>query len=684
MVRKYTYAVPPTTAGLKGIEEGTLEILDTNMFANLNTGILEQYLNEKNRVEGFETSNFDWKKVGIGIFIGCMFAMINQYVGLKAGIIVGGTWYITYIIGLALKWSPSEINIASGAGTGTDRTATGFVFTFPALYLLAYSKNYVDASGNNVIQEIPSITIPLVGAMLGAFLGIMYFTIFRRVWLVEDPLPVPGFEAYVKLADISRERATTGAEDSARESINRVVKWSLFSGVFTFLKEFPIKAFDEHSILDHWFKGDYFSHGDLIHPEQKYTYFAYGLIPIQFAIGWFMRGRAAVLVSLGTLFSWFIVIPLAVHLDVAVYYPLEDGFVNVTDSLLVERPMPSSMFAYSYVARIIAIGAILGGGITALIKMAPVFKKATDDIVKLTLKKEEEEDMERKDFVEGKGWYEWPVTHIPYVAGIVFLGMSLVFIIGGYPIIPSILFGLLLVVATFLLGCIAVKVMGEVAITPVSGLSFIVLLLLYFTFVIFTNKLDALVMAIVGTTIFGTCVSLSADLTHDFKIGLYVGSRPFHLVKGEMTGVIPGTIISAIFSTIISYLLAKGELNLPAPQANAFATIAQSLLGGEVPYVLLAMGFVVGIWAELFTGRGTAFGLGMYLPLAVTLPLLTGGLYRDYWNTKTFAPRAEREGWDEKRKTLEMMKTYMTATGLIVGEALMGTIIAIYLIFTAV
>jgi len=256
----------------------------------------------------------------------------------------------------------------------------------------------------------------------------------------------------------------------------------------------------------------------------------------------------------------------------------------------------------------------------------------------------------------------------------------MVFIVGGYPIIPSILFGICLVVVTFLLGSIAVKVMGETAITPVSGTSFIVLLLLFGVFNLFTNKLDALVMAIVGTTIFGTSISLSGDITHDFKIGLYVGSRPFHLVKGEMTGIVPGTIIAAIFSTVISYGLAKGELNLSAPQANAFATLAQVILGGEVPYHFLAMGIVVGIWAEIFTGKGTAFGLGMYLPLAVTLPLLAGGLYREYWTAKTFIPKAEREGWDDETKTLEMMKTYMTATGLIVGEALMGTMVAIYLV----
>jgi len=497
----------------------------------------------------------------------------------------------------------------------------------------------------------------------------MYFTIFRRVWLVEDPLLVPGFEAYVKLADISRER-TRGAEDSARESIRRVVRWSALAGFVTFLRDFPLPTPNDKALFDKWFGGNYYEHGDIMYPEHTYTHLAFGIIPMQFAIGWFMRGRAAFLVSLGTLFSWFVVIPLAVKMEVAVFYPSVGHYIVV----------PNSLFAYKYVARIIAIGAILGGGLTALIKMAPVFKKATEDIVNITLRRRDVDESERKDYVEGEGWYEWPVNHIPLVAVVVLVGTALVFIVGGYPILPSIFFGISLIFVTFLLGSIAVKVMGETAITPVSGTSFIVLLLLFFIFNIFTDKIDALVMAIVGTTIFGTTISLSGDITSDFKIGLYVGSRPFHLVKGEMSGIVPGTIISATFSTIISYGLAKGKLNLPAPQANAFATLSQTILGGEVPYLFLVIGIIVGIWAEIFTGKGTAFGLGMYLPLAVTLPLLTGGLYREYWTIKKFEPKAKREGWSEKKKTLELMKTYMSATGLIVGEALVGTIVAIYLV----
>ena len=67
-----------------------------------------------------------------------MFAIINQYTGLKVGLIVGGTWYISYLFGLWRRWEPTEINIASGAGTGAEKTATGFVFTFPAIYLLSH------------------------------------------------------------------------------------------------------------------------------------------------------------------------------------------------------------------------------------------------------------------------------------------------------------------------------------------------------------------------------------------------------------------------------------------------------------------------------------------------------------------------------------------------------------------
>ena len=62
-VKKSAYRQPVTPEGLKAIEKGTLTWLDDEMYNNLNTGLLEQYLEEKNLEEAFEVSHWDTKKV---------------------------------------------------------------------------------------------------------------------------------------------------------------------------------------------------------------------------------------------------------------------------------------------------------------------------------------------------------------------------------------------------------------------------------------------------------------------------------------------------------------------------------------------------------------------------------------------------------------------------------------------
>ena len=82
-VKKSAYRQPVTPEGLKAIESGTLTWLDDEMYNNLNTGVLEQYLEEKNLEEAFEVSHWDTKKVMIGIGIGAIFSGVTAYIGLK-------------------------------------------------------------------------------------------------------------------------------------------------------------------------------------------------------------------------------------------------------------------------------------------------------------------------------------------------------------------------------------------------------------------------------------------------------------------------------------------------------------------------------------------------------------------------------------------------------------------------
>ncbi len=687
-VRTSAYRRPPTPEGLRAIEEGSLEWFDTEMFSNFNTEVLEEYLEEKNRAEGFGRAAWKWNQAVLGLIIGIFFAVVNQYVGLKVGMVVSGSWYVAYLSAMAMRWKPGEVNISAATSTGAAMICTGFVFTYPAIYLLAYSPDYQPwlISRDLLLPNSWALAgVAMVATILGGFLGVMYFIIFRRVWLIEDPLLLPGFEAPIKLMDIANDVAS-GAGDSAKQSIRLVGLSTLIVAAFTFLRDFPLLPWGADrdarvSILDHTFGGHYYHHGVIMLPRDHalatYTWLGLELTPMMGAIGWFMKFRVALLVSLGTFFTWFVITPLAGVFDVAVYYPADGLYHNVSD--WEQFGIGAAMMSYSYIARPIAIGCILGGGLTGLLKMAPIFKTTGADVI-ATLRGGD--DVERRDYIKGKGWYEWPVNHILVMMLVALTGITLIFAT-EFGIVPSFVFALVLCLTTFALGAIAVKVMGETGIEPVSGTSFIVLLMLVVLFdkVLMLSSGTTALLGLVGTTVYGGAISMSGDVITDFKAALYVGNRPMHIMKAELVGIVPGAVISGIFAGILSLGLAKGELTLYAPQANAFASFAQVMLGGKTPWTLLAIGVGIGIFMELLTGMGTAFGLGMYLPLVITLPMVLGGALRDIWEQKFLEPAVKKLGLTEKEKTMRLLNTYMIATGLIVGEAIMGTVLAIYYVW---
>ncbi len=342
-VRTSAYRQTPTPAGLEAIEKGTLDYFDPEMYANFNTEVLEEYLEEKNKRDGFGSTKWKWNQMLLGLIIGIIFAIINQYVGLKVGMIVSGSWYVAYLAAMALRWSPGEVNLSASASTGASMVCTGFVFTYPAIYLLAYSPKY-EMNGSYLVDS--SLLLPdswalagvaMVASILGGFLGCLYFIIFRRVWLVEDPLPLPGFEANIKLMDIAGETAKEGGMEGAMHSIRLVGISTAIVMLFTFLRDWPLlgtgqvdPAGDEikDSVLNKTFENaSWYDGGDLMVPMDNsltnYTWLGFGVTPMMIAIGWFMKFRVALLVSLGTFFTWFVVTPLAYQYDYPFYYPLD-------------------------------------------------------------------------------------------------------------------------------------------------------------------------------------------------------------------------------------------------------------------------------------------------------------------------------------------------------------------------
>ena len=709
-VEKSAYRQPVTPQGLKAIEEGTLTWLDNDMYNNLNTGVLEQYLEEKNVKESFEVSHWSTPKVIYGIAIGAIFSGVTAYIGLKLGLAISAAWYIAYLLGMALKWSPSEVNIATSATTGATHASTGFIFTFPAIFLLASDPRYFLADGP-LISNADTFNLAFVGivaSMFAGFLGIMYFIIFRRVWLVEDPLPLPGFEATLKMLDIASD-VNTGAVEHARASLKTIGWWTTITMGALFLIEYPLVWIDgkKMALLDFLAEsghiGDYglasfYSHGKIHQPSGiedgvslnnthwsaetawnpfAYTYIGVALTPSMFAIGWFMKTRVAFLVNLGTLVGWFFLVPLVVYFNFPIYDATLQANIPIQD-YAAGGSAPLQMIAFSKSVRTIAIGSIVGGGMFGLAKMWKTFVNIFADIG-AAFKGEGSQE-----YMEGKGWYEWPLKHIPIFMGITFLAMIIIFTVGGFSVLASLVFATVLILTTFLLGAIAVRVMGETGIEPVSGTSFIVLLMLLGVFLNAQDLLqldtqDAVLLGLVGTTVFGSAISMSGTVIGDYKNSLYIGNRPYHISKGNIMGVIPGAIIGAGVAIFLSKQLADGTIDLMAPQANAFATFSVIFAEGQGDMKLLALGFLLGMFVEWGTGMGTSFGLGMYLDIPHTLPMLIGGYSRDKWEDKRLRPKIEaikeKDGATiaEKQRALLLLSTFMVAAGLLTGEAFFGT-----------
>jgi len=679
-VKQSKYCEPPTPGGLEAIEKGTLQWFDTEMYGNLNTGVLEQYLDEKNRRESFSISTWNWGKVLIAMAVGTIFAAITEYVALKIGMGISAVMYIIYLSGMALRWKPSEINIVAAAADAASMVSMGFIFSYPAIYLLKYSADFAigtnpDGSLIFLVKEIPPIWIAIVASILSGWLGTVYFVLFRRLWLVEDPLHVPGFEPNLKLLDIAND-IKKGSAAQAKRSINIVVVWSVVTAVFTFFRDMPMITVSEggkmvhKSVLDHFFGGAYYKAGEIMQPESSatYTFVSFTILPIQIGVGWFMRFKVALLMCLGTFLTWFIIVPLAVGSHVPIYDVAESGFKDVAS-----YPF-SSWMAYRKIAVIIGIGALLGGGFFAMAKMAPMFRSLLGD-VKNAMRPAE--GAVRTDWLEGKGWYDWPISHIVVVAILAPVTIAGVLLIAGFPVMETIVFSILLLGATFVFSAIAVKTLGETGTTPVSATSILVLIILImvFKFGLNTSKEVAVIISLLGTTIFCGAISLSASIIFDFKLGIYVGNRPYHLMKSVLIATIPGAIVSAVAAGFLSYQLAIGKLDLIAPQARVFATLTQLFFAGQSNELVLQymlIGAVIGVFMELMTGMGTAFGLGMYFPLSIQLPMLLGGALRDMYEKAVLEPRAKAEGWNERKRTMATLDTYMMAAGLMIGEPVMA------------
>jgi len=214
---------------------------------------------------------------------------------------------------------------------------------------------------------------------------------------------------------------------------------------------------------------------------------------------------------------------------------------------------------------------------------------------------------------------------------------------------------LLAVTGAFFMAYIGARITGEMNVDPMEIFAMVVLLAAKYLFgfgVLHLVLLAAVVCIAAG---------IAGDAMQDFKTGHLLGTKPEHQLIAEAVGVIAASL--AMGTLMLSFAaIGFGTLDFPAPQAVAVKEVVQA----EGMPIFLLTGIVAGLVMTYFAGifgQGAlpiAFGIGLYVPIELSVPLFIGGL-------ASYAV--------QKAKKSEFFQ--LVAGGVIAGEGLVGALLVL-------
>jgi putative OPT family oligopeptide transporter len=186
--------------------------------------------------------------------------------------------------------------------------------------------------------------------------------------------------------------------------------------------------------------------------------------------------------------------------------------------------------------------------------------------------------------------------------------------------------------------------------------------------------------------------SIANNNLQDLKTGQLVDATPWKQQVALVIGVIAGAFVIPPVLDLVNHAYgfvgAPGaELRpnpLPAPQAGLISSLAQGVIAGNIDWSLIKTGALIGVGIILLDetlARTTqhmrvpplAVGLGIYLPTQSTLMIVVGAVAGWF-----FDRRADRSARPEPTKQLGVL----LASGLIVGESIIGVILSAIVVFS--
>lgn len=623
------------------------------------------------------------RAVILGIIISVIFGIGNAYIGLKYGMTISASLPAAVISMAVLrslfkKVSVLENNIVQTIGSAGESLAAGVVFTFPA-FLIWEAQN---AMGINEIFHLGGKEVVAL-ALLGGALGIFLMIPLRR-YLVHQEHGRLKFPEGTACAEI----IVAGDQGGSKA---RTVFWGIGIGALYKVLMGGTKLWNEFPIRDLRFRP---FDGGVIGLDAT---------PILLGIGYIIGPRVAALMLSGAVLGYLGIAPVAKFLGLDYLWNLAAkqtslnpeisnylgtvawqakmagmhaisqisiGMEYVFGGVLKEASVDTinSAFIRDKIIKYLGVGAVTVGGFVSLIKSFPTiissFSRGFKQIIKRSEISEEKPHRTQQDLPM------WVV-----LVGTLFVILAL----WAYPgtdinilaIALTIIFGFFFIV-------VAARIVGILgsSSSPVSGMTIATLLIASLILSAFgIAGAQGMITAMTVGAVVCIAVCMSGDIAQDLKTGYLLGATPRKMQLIEFAGlaasaITMGWILFLLGDTYGFIKTAEHPNPLLAPQANVMASVVQGILGGELPWVFIIGGGMIALAVEFLGISSLPFAIGLYLPLDLSTPIMTGGL---------LALMVRKVTRSTEKYKIRQQKGVLFGSGLVAGDAIVGVVIAILL-----
>ena len=370
--------------------------------------------------------------------------------------------------------------------------------------------------------------------------------------------------------------------------------------------------------------------------------------PLLLGIGFIVGLEVALTMFAGSLLSNFGILPL-----IGYFSELgKEGAVVWNNPDVSINAMGVGDIAGSYV-KYIGAGMMLSGGLIGAIKLIPTIISS----IKETLNAKTSGNSASK------------IGTMILLGGLV-IGFLAGFVVSGGNIMMAITASILSLFLSLLFVIVAGRLTGTIGTSnlPVSGMTIasIVLVTLLFVAMGWTNPEHNKALLLFGTFIV-TAIAMAGGYSQSQKVTFIVGGDKSEMDKYFAISGIVGVAVVVGTIMLLSSQLAMTGANVPfaLPQANLMSTLTAGIMSGELPWVMIIVGAVMGVVLFLLKLPVMTVAIGFYLPIATTSIILVGALVRVF---------IERTSKSDVEKDTKVSNGISLSSGLVAGGSIIGLI----------